>query len=163
MQPVARLLGGLLAESLQRLSPSAPRQMVVIPVPMYAAKQRQRGFNHAELIARSHRGDAPPRPAVEPSSAAQHATTCANYGESGRPDDRQAPENLRGAFFVPEPSSLKGKHVLLVDDIYTTGATARACSQVLLRAGAASVTSDSSPGATRGSRKLGHGILQAAS
>jgi predicted amidophosphoribosyltransferase len=51
----------------------------------------------------------------------------------------QRRQNLRGAFFVPQPARLRGQHVLLVDDIYTTGATARACSRVLMRAGAASV------------------------
>jgi predicted amidophosphoribosyltransferase len=51
----------------------------------------------------------------------------------------QRRENLRGAFFVPRSARLAGQHVLLVDDIYTTGATARACSRVLSNAGAASV------------------------
>ena len=51
----------------------------------------------------------------------------------------QRRQNLRGAFFAPLPGRLAGQHVLLVDDIYTTGATARACSRVLMNAGAASV------------------------
>jgi predicted amidophosphoribosyltransferase len=51
----------------------------------------------------------------------------------------QRRQNLRGAFFAPKPGRLAGQHVLLVDDIYTTGATARACSRVLMNAGAASV------------------------
>ena len=51
----------------------------------------------------------------------------------------QRRQNLRGAFFVPRPAHLAGRHILLIDDIYTTGATARACSRVLRNAGAASV------------------------
>jgi adenine/guanine phosphoribosyltransferase-like PRPP-binding protein len=47
--------------------------------------------------------------------------------------------NLRGAFFASAPEKLKGADVLLIDDIYTTGATARACAQALRRAGANSV------------------------
>ena len=53
------------------------------------------------------------------------------------PHQRRA--NLRGVFFVPQPELIAGRDILLIDDIYTTGATARACSQVLRRAGAASV------------------------
>ena len=55
MQPVAGRLGRLLADSLEAFASSAdaPRQMLVIPVPMHPVKQRQRGFNHAELLARA--------------------------------------------------------------------------------------------------------------
>ncbi len=53
------------------------------------------------------------------------------------PHQRRA--NVRGAFFVPHPETMKGRDVLLIDDIYTTGATARACATALKRAGAAHV------------------------
>ena len=55
MQPVADRLGKLLADSIEMFAASAevPRQMLVVPVPMHAAKQRQRGFNQAELLARA--------------------------------------------------------------------------------------------------------------
>ena len=52
---------------------------------------------------------------------------------------RQRRLNVRGAFSVSDPAAVAGKHILLVDDIFTTGATARAASQALLRAGAATV------------------------
>ncbi len=57
MQPVAGRLGTLLADSLEVFAASgrdaAPRQMLVVPVPMHPGKQRQRGYNHAELLARA--------------------------------------------------------------------------------------------------------------
>jgi hypoxanthine-guanine phosphoribosyltransferase len=52
---------------------------------------------------------------------------------------RQRRNNVRGAFKVSDPSAIAGKHILLVDDILTTGATARAAAQSLMKAGAASV------------------------
>jgi pyrimidine operon attenuation protein/uracil phosphoribosyltransferase len=47
--------------------------------------------------------------------------------------------NLRGAFTVSDPAAVAEKHVLVIDDIFTTGSTARAAAQALARAGAASV------------------------
>ena len=52
---------------------------------------------------------------------------------------RQRRLNVRGAFSVADPAAVTMKHVLVIDDIFTTGATARAAAQALLRAGAASV------------------------
>jgi predicted phosphoribosyltransferase len=52
---------------------------------------------------------------------------------------RQRRLNVRGAFTVSDPTAVTMKHVLLIDDILTTGATARAAAQALARAGAASV------------------------
>jgi pyrimidine operon attenuation protein/uracil phosphoribosyltransferase len=51
----------------------------------------------------------------------------------------QRRQNVRGAFLVSTPAAVTAKHVLLIDDIFTTGATARAASQALIKAGAASV------------------------
>ena len=47
--------------------------------------------------------------------------------------------NLRGVFSVPRPEEVRGHDILLIDDIYTTGATSRACSAALKQGGAASV------------------------
>ncbi len=140
MQPVARQLGKLLANTLQPLASSAPRQMLVIPVPMHAIKQRQRGFNHAELLARvaiaeMRRRDPQWKLQLQTSLLRRERATVSQAGLT----TAQRRQNLRGAFFVPRPARLQGQHVLLVDDIYTTGATARACSRVLMSAGAASV------------------------
>jgi ComF family protein len=142
MQPVARRLGALLAESLEAFASSAdaPRQMVVIPVPMHPAKQRQRGFNHAELLASAAMAEMRRRHPglglqLETSLLKRVRVTVSQAGLTSH----QRRQNLRGAFFAPLPGQLAGRHVLLIDDIYTTGATARACSRVLKNAGAASV------------------------
>jgi ComF family protein len=142
MQPVAGILGGLLADALESLLASGemPRDLLVIPVPMHAAKQRQRGFNHAELLARAAmavmRGRHPEFSLQLAANLLQRMrVTVSQAGLT----THQRRENLRGAFFVSGPARVAGRHVLLVDDIYTTGATARACSRVLKTAGAASV------------------------
>lgn len=142
MRPIATGLGRLLAESLRReLAPEgAPRPMVVVPVPMHRAKQRRRGFNHAALLAGATvAAMRPNHPGWDFELAAgaleRRRATLSQAGLT--PHQRR--RNLRDAFLVPRPDRIAGRHVLLVDDVYTTGATARACSRALVAAGAASV------------------------
>jgi ComF family protein len=142
MQPVAKKLGTLLAESVEAFAslPDAPRRMLVIPAPMHPLKQRQRGFNHAELLARAAMTELRRRHPrlelhLETKLLKRVRVTVSQAGLT----THQRRQNLRGAFFAPLPGRLAGQHVLLIDDIYTTGATARACSRVLVNAGAASV------------------------
>jgi len=137
MQPIAGRLGVLLADVLE---PFAETPMLVIPVPMHTVKQRQRGFNHAELLARAAMVEMRRRHPqwvlhLETSLLKRVRVTVSQAGLT----THQRRQNLRGAFFVPRPARLAGRHILLIDDIYTTGATARACSRVLRNAGAASV------------------------
>jgi len=140
MLPVADRLGVLLAETILQLEGDSSAPMLVVPVPLHPAKQRQRGFNHAELLARAAvkvlRARRPEwKLTLAPGLLERRRATQSQAGLS--PHQRRA--NLRGVFFAPSPEQLAGQDVLLIDDIYTTGATARACSQVLRRAGAASV------------------------
>ena len=144
MQPIARPLGELLAGSLHAFAESGPtappRQMLVVPVPMHRAKQRRRGFNHAALLAQAAISK------LGRSHPAWDLRFAPGVLERAKPTVSQAGlttgqrrRNLRGAFVAPRPVQLTGRHVLLVDDVYTTGATARACSRVLIAGGAASV------------------------
>jgi ComF family protein len=144
MQPVAERLATLLADSLETFAgpgpDAAPRQMLVVPVPMHPGKQRHRGYNHADLLARAaimemRRRHPEWELQVESHMLQRTRITASQAGLTAH----QRRQNLRGAFFVPRPARVAGRHVLLMDDIYTTGATARACSRVLMNAGAASV------------------------
>jgi ComF family protein len=137
MQPIARRLGTLLADSLEAF---AEEQLLIIPVPMHPGKQRRRGFNHAELIARAAMGEMRRRHPewvlrLQTGLLKRVRITVSQAGLS----THQRRQNLRGAFFVSSPATVAGRDVLLIDDIYTTGATARACSRVLSNAGARSV------------------------
>jgi ComF family protein len=139
MRPVARRLGVLLANSLEAFVGSGS-PMLVIPVPMHSAKERLRGFNHAELLARAAIAEMRRRHPqwqlhLETGLLKRVRVTVSQAGLT----THQRRQNLRGAFSAPHPERLAGRDVLLIDDIYTTGATARACSRVLRNAGARSV------------------------
>jgi ComF family protein len=139
--PVAERLGGLLAEAILKLEgDSKLGELLVVAVPLHAAKRKQRGFNHADLLAKAavrelHLRRPEWKLTLAGGAIERRKATLSQAALS--PHQRRA--NLRGVFFVPRPELVAGRNILLVDDIYTTGATARACSQVLRRAGAASV------------------------
>lgn len=136
---VAVPLGALLAAPIAAL-PQLPPSLTVVAVPLHSSKQRERGFNQTVLLAeatlkalRTLRPDLQLQLAFQ-TMGRQRATP----SQSGlTPHQRR--HNLRGAFFIRQPQQIAGRAILLLDDIYTTGATARECSRTLLRAGAASV------------------------
>ena len=135
LEPIAERLGELIAGRVSAIS-GLPEKMLVVPVPLFKGRRRERGFNQAELLARAMRrmrqdweGE------FAPGVLARQRATESQAGLS--PHQRR--RNLRGAFFVSDPGRVRGRYVLLIDDIYTTGATARACSQALKQAGAAGV------------------------
>ncbi len=124
---LARPLGQLLAETAVGLD---VRPDIIVPVPLHKRRLRTRGFNQSLLLARevSGRVDAnldylslrrviPTKPQI---------TLKANARE----------RNVAGAFRVEDPGVFKEKKVLLIDDVFTTGATIKACSKALKKAGA---------------------------
>lgn len=139
MEPVAGPLGRLLARQVLAIE-NLPQKLLVVPVPLFRAKQRQRGFNQAEVLVRET------VKALRRARPEWGLRVAAGVLERRRATESQAGltshqrrANMRGAFFVSAPEKVIGAHVLLIDDIYTTGATARACAQALRKAGAASV------------------------
>ena len=141
MQTVAEhVLGKAMAATVLKLHGQAATELVVVPVPLFQARQRTRGFNQAELLARA--GTAYLRQAVpawklelRPAALKRVKDTRAQFALA--PHVRR--QNLRGAFRVGEVETIRGREVLLIDDIMTTGATARECARVLVRAGATKV------------------------
>ncbi len=140
LRPAARRLGRMLAEAIAQLATEAPAEMLVVPVPLHHSKHRGRGFNQARILAehalsrlrRTHpawRLTLAPRLLVRPR---------ATHSQAGL-TPRQRRINMRGAFRVAMPEAVAGRHVLVIDDILTTGATARAAASALVNAGAAAV------------------------
>jgi ComF family protein len=140
IHPTARRLGAILAAAIAQLAPDAPAELLVVPVPLHRTKHKQRGFNQARALAKCAID------ALRKSHPAWHLTLApttlmrlrSTESQAGL-TPRQRRLNVRGAFKVSDSTAVKGKHILLIDDILTTGATARAASQSLLKAGAASV------------------------
>lgn len=125
-RPLVRLLADAVAPRLADFSPD-----LLVPVPLYPSRLRERGYNQALLLTRAlgRQCDV----AVAARLLARRRSTAQQQGLSAA--DRHA--NLRDAFAVTRP--LDGERVLLVDDVMTTGATARSCAQALLDGGAAVV------------------------
>jgi ComF family protein len=106
---------------------------VLVPVPLHPRRLRARGFNQAELLAVSIGRRASLR--VAPRALLRRRDTPAQTGLSAAGRRR----NVAGAFAVRQPETIRGRTVVLVDDVLTTGATVRACARELSRAGARGV------------------------
>jgi ComF family protein len=122
---IADLYGELLADSWQQSLPSGiSTKLIAVPIPLHAEKLTSRGFNQAELIARKF---CQVTGAKLDLSLQRTRSTVAQFGLSK--SARQ--ENVAGAFALVKSSLQAGATVLLIDDIYTTGATVRAAASVL--------------------------------
>lgn len=129
-------LARLIARHLQRHLPMSSDDVVLIPVPLHRWRLWKRGFNQSILIARALAGER--RLPVETDILRRIRPTPPLKGMT-RKQRRVA---VRGVFDIPRDrrERIRGKHVLLVDDVYTTGATSKACVRLLKQAGAAKVT-----------------------
>ncbi len=114
---------------------------VLMPVPLHIRKLRQRGFNQALLLIRDWPGAAARFGAdvscirIDWTALVRIRETRSQVGVSR--EDRI--RNIRGAFAVVRPETARGKRILLIDDVLTTGSTADECARVLAQSGAASV------------------------
>jgi ComF family protein len=104
----------------------------LVPVPLFVARKRHREFNQAEVLARlvGRQAGIPVSDCLE---RTRNTTSQVAY------DRKMRMENLRNAFRMHHSSDVSGRHLVLVDDVLTTGSTLDECALVLLKAGAASV------------------------
>jgi ComF family protein len=129
---LARPLGHLL-DKVWRRHPELWGAEVVVPVPLTPERLAERGFNQAADLARVF-GEAVRRPVAEDALRRRGD----GEAQSRRPGVARA-AGTRGVFRPFRPGTVAGRRVLLVDDVFTTGATAEACALALLEAGAVDV------------------------
>ena len=106
---------------------------LLIPVPLHRRRLRSRGFNQAILLSRGLARRYGLR--LDCHNLQRIRDTAPQYGLTAP----QREKNVKGAFALQRPELVAGRRVLLVDDVYTTGATAKECARVLKRAKAAGI------------------------
>ena len=121
-----------LAEALDDPRLRFPPPDLLVPVPLHPAKLWKRQFNQAEVLAQLAARDlgVPVRTVLRRTRPTPTQTHLSR---------RHRMENLRGAFTVRQSLPVRNLHLILIDDVLTTGATLEACASALLQAGAASV------------------------
>lgn len=129
-QPLGDWLGQSWLQFARTSAKSLPKSLIVVPIPMHTAKQQQRGFNQAELLAEAFCQHT--RLPLHPQTLIRNRSTEAQFGLS----IAARGQNVAGAFTLSENIIKLVKRspnaaVLLLDDIYTTGATAQSAAQTL--------------------------------
>jgi ComF family protein len=110
-----------------------PQTELILPVPLHWRRLRERGFNQALILARELFAANKDRISFDLLIRTRWTEPQINFSGPERY------RNVRHAFAVTDPGKVKGKSVMLVDDVFTTGATVSECAQVLKKAGADTV------------------------
>jgi ComF family protein len=129
---LAAPLGSLAQRAAQRLPRS--RIDVVVPVPLHPRRLAERGYNQAALLAQPVARD------LGATLVARALRRSRNTPQQARLERDERLSNVAGAFEVADAAGVRGRRVLLVDDIATSGATLDACRRALLDGGARDVS-----------------------
>lgn len=122
---IGEYLGSMMGEKMEE-STRFTNIEGLIPLPLFAGKESKRGYNQAAVICRGiHRKTK--TELIDKNVIRKRSTETQT-----RKHRTERWENVQGSFTVTKPSALEGKHLLLVDDVLTTGATLEACAEKLL-------------------------------
>lgn len=124
---VGKIMGRMMAEELKTTGFFDGIDLI-IPIPLSPKKKRQRGYNQSDWIAQGIS-----EVTGLPVDTTSIARTKSNPSQTTL-DHRQRRENVRDIFAVRHPESVEGRHILLVDDVITTGATMLSCAETIARA-----------------------------
>lgn len=123
---VGEMLGKHMGMGLKN-SPHLPQVDAIIPVPLHKKKERKRGYNQSEHIAIGLATVLGAKVDIKTLKRTSYT------GSQTRLSREKRWENVASSFIVSNKEALKGKHILLVDDVLTTGATIEACYNALLQ------------------------------
>lgn len=141
--PGARLIHSLKYEGVISIAPFVAARMArawpaalrdgidcLLPVPLHRRRERERGYNQSRLLAEEL------TKVTGVITAANLLVRSSHTGPQVGLEGRDRWKNVKGAFEAPFPRALEGIDAILIDDVATTGATLRACAEVLLQCGA---------------------------
>lgn len=123
---IGELLGKKYGKILQKSSPYNEVDCIV-PIPLHAAKLRKRGYNQSSYFAKGI-SISMQKPLLEGGFRRSRSTS-----SQTRKNRYQRFENVQESFEVINPDIFSDKHILLVDDVLTTGATLESCAQALMK------------------------------
>lgn len=129
---LGKLLGAKMADIWSKTA-NLPQIDWIFPIPLHPVRKRERGFNQSEWIARSMAHE------LHLAFITNGLIRARNTRTQTRLDAEKRQKNLEEAFKVMESIPIKGKNILLIDDVSTTGATMNAAARELKISGAAQV------------------------
>ena len=122
---VGHYLGQLIGQSL--LTSNRFKVDVMIPLPLFERKEKKRGYNQAAILCDGI-GEILNVPQIK-----KNVTRIVSTETQTKKHRAERWRNVQASFYVTNPSDLEGKHILLVDDVITTGATLEACGSEILK------------------------------
>ena len=131
---LSEALADYLREEIAQIKSFSVRPILLVPIPLYKTRERERGFNQVETILKKS-----PREFLDGTLASYSPRALARIRETKQQTHLSRAErlqNMTGAFSVPVPESVRDSHIFLIDDVTTTGATLAEAARALEQSGA---------------------------